>query len=77
MQFTGMLDKNGQEIYEGDIVQTVCDNGDRLSIFKIYYGDCQFMKLREDGQVFGLESNQRHLQVIGNIFENPELIKLS
>ena len=74
MQFTGMVDKLGNEIYEGDIVQTIGDNGEHLSKFKIYYGDCQFMKLREDGNNYGLESNQKYLQIIGNVFEGPELL---
>ena len=74
LQFTGMLDKLGNEIYEGDIVQTIGDNGEHLSKFKIYYGDCQFMKLREDGDSYGLQSNQKWLQIIGNVFENPELL---
>jgi len=69
-QFTGLHDKNGKEIYEGDIVKT------KFGII----GDIQFL----DG-CFCLHreyaddclSYYTNLTVIGNIYENPELSSLA
>lgn len=74
-QFTGLTDKNGKEIYEGDIIQNVADNGTRLSKFEISWQQscCGFVKEREDGHTFTLEIS-RFFEVIGNIHTSPELL---
>lgn len=69
MQYTGLKDKHGREIYEGDIVSTA--NGD-LSV-KFYDGG--FMADR-DGHFDRLQAHlTKTWEVIGNIYENPELLK--
>lgn len=73
--FTGLHDKNGKEIYEGDIIQNVANDGRRLSIFQIRWqqSSCGFVKDREDGHTFTLEIS-KYFEVIGNIHQNPELL---
>jgi uncharacterized phage protein (TIGR01671 family) len=75
LQYTGLKDKNGVEIYEGDFIQNVADNGKRLSIFEIRWQQacCGFVKEREDGNTFTLEIS-KYFEVIGNVHENPELL---
>jgi uncharacterized phage protein (TIGR01671 family) len=70
MQFTGLTDKNDKEIYEGDICNT--RDGDLLTCHD--YNSFIYMVLfsEEHSGVNGYA--QRDLEVIGNIYENPELL---
>ena len=67
VQFTGMQDKNGVEIYEGDIV---CNEGFKEEVkWDKFYG-----WIVSDEQMLG-EANFARIEVIGNIYENHELLK--
>lgn len=74
MQYIGLKDKNEKEIYEGDIVE-IADE-----YFKIYFNErsagFQLDKLgmHQGGNEF-ISNVINELEVIGNIYENPELLK--
>lgn len=69
MQYTGLKDKNGGEIYEGDVVRY-----GGLE-YKVEYDDASFNLIGElDSHTLGFVTLQ-HCEVIGNIYENPELLK--
>jgi uncharacterized phage protein (TIGR01671 family) len=76
MQSTGLFDKHGKEIFEGDIVKMAKD---------VYSEPTYYEIVRHRGGAYRLESNQhgcelwlRHTncEVIGNIYENPELLEV-
>lgn len=75
--FTGLHDKNGKEIYEGDIVKNINPKSDAYNnTSEVVYHKAiggfvvLFENIGQDKMLGGYE----HLEIIGNIYENPELL---
>jgi uncharacterized phage protein (TIGR01671 family) len=75
MQFTGRTDKNGKEIYDGDIIKEYDE------VVKVFYNDCtasfdiEYSGGDCDRLVYKDGHSEHSFEVLGNIYENPELIK--
>ena len=69
MPYTGLHDKNGREIYESDIVKN-----ERGKVMEVLY-DPRSAAFGVGDYYFGTIGSGKILEVIGNIFENPELLE--
>ncbi len=84
-QFTGLYDRNGKEIYEGDIVN-IHDSHETCGVVEYRDNIAAFVLCREkvknrhkgDGTDYQLYAGrEKRYEIIGNIYDNPELLKES
>lgn len=76
-QYTGITDKNGTKIFEGDTIQV--DEIEDQNFLVAWNNDDAGFELVDDGvylPLFGTISGQ-NIKVIGNIHDNPELLEVS
>ena len=77
-QFTGLLDKNGKEVYEGDLLEFAYTDNKKF-VGKVEYEEKFACFVAATGNAFetfsDLADYTSSFKVVGNIFENPELIK--
>lgn len=75
MQYTGLQDRNGKEIYEGDILKFKMYDG-KYENYKIIFRNAEFEAINEEDTNFiSADIWNVYGEVIGNIYENPELLE--
>lgn len=73
MQSTGLVDKNGKEIFEGDIVHAYSEGARLIGV--IEYFDNAYCIKDKNGIYNSLWINAEHYEVVGNIWEDDELVE--
>lgn len=79
-QFTGLLDRNGNEIYEGDFLRRVCGGHkhfEHLATYLVSFDEemakFRFIKVGYDGELAPSHVRECY-EIVGNIHENEELL---
>lgn len=76
-QYTGLVDKNGDKIFEDDILQ-VNYHGNEIGRVRIYYKYamylCSIIHGDIDFDTLGMLNANYQIEVIGNVYDNPEMV---
>ena len=74
-QFTGLFDRNSKKIFEGDIIENITDHS--TAVVRWYEEHSTFMLYSEmKNKVYFLYDNDfKYIDVIGNVYDNPELLR--
>jgi len=82
LQFTGLIDKTGKEIYEGDIVTSTHADIVPSYTWTVSWKDAGFYPFNDadeqgHGELrwYGVREHLETFEIIGNIYENPELLR--
>ena len=77
MQSTGLKDSKGKEIYEGDIVKANPNNMGKEKFTVVWGKKRAGFRLDQkcNCKYYAVPNNRKEIEVIGNIYENPELLK--
>ncbi|MCY7152224.1 YopX family protein [Streptococcus gallolyticus subsp. gallolyticus] len=77
MQSTGLIDKNGKEIFEGDVLKTY--DGELAKVVwnkELACWEAEFLgEIVDLSEVADVKSSRSDCEIVGNIYENPELVE--
>lgn len=76
-QFTGKIDDEKSNIFENQFVMLDCGEEEWIALVEWNNDECRF-RLNIEGEILDfVEFNSRDIKIIGNIFDNPELLEVT